>query len=107
MTTNDKRAGLESIILTWSSEITGEPREKLAPDALTLIDRLILWHEQEIAEAKLDEAAEVHRLGITLLAADRTATLNRILTEIEKRHGKDNVLHVGGSHNRTSQIGGK
>lgn len=50
-TDTPKRAELEKIILEWSSEITGEPRERLAPDALTLLDRLLEWHEQEIAEA--------------------------------------------------------
>ena len=39
---------LENIILAWSSEMTGEQRDKLAPDALTLLDRLIDWRDKEV-----------------------------------------------------------
>lgn len=58
---------------------------------------------EQVTKAKLDEAAEIHNEGIKLLMANRAATLNQLLDVIERRHGKDMVLHVGGKHNRVEE----
>lgn len=46
---------LEQIILTWSSEVTGERRDALAPDALTLVERLRSYTAQKCKEARIKE----------------------------------------------------
>jgi hypothetical protein len=58
-------------------------------------------------EARLDEAAELHKLGFDILRRKGAAAvvvggteLDELLNVIERRHGKDMILHVGGKHNR-------
>lgn len=79
------RKDIEHIILTWSSEISGQPREKLHPEADQFVMRLV----DLIRTEKLKLLAEVRdSLGTLPETADREARvyeykLKEQLTELE------------------------
>lgn len=45
----------------------------------------------ELADARMNAAAEIHQEGHRLIAHDRGATLHQLLTYIERRYGRDNL----------------
>ena len=71
---DELRKDIEHLILAWSSETTGEPRERLAPDALTLVDRfsnfILADRKKHELQARIDE-------------------LNRIAVAVEDRRTAD------------------
>lgn len=53
------RKQLINTILIWSSETTGQPREILAPEALTLVDRIEALAQQEANRQKAELLKEI------------------------------------------------
>lgn len=65
--------------------------------------------QAEIVKARTDEAADIHKMGFDILMEKGAASvvvggteLDKLLNQIERKYGKDIILHVAGSHNSTA-----
>lgn len=85
---DELRKDIEHLILIWSSEMTGQPRERLAPDAITFVDRfsnfILADRKKHELQAKLETAEELLGITATWHSSDWTSLFRRRIAELKQ-----------------------